>query len=284
MPSWALFLEDRSDGGGRLPMAVLRQIAMHAGGGRPRSYLQGGNLAIEAEPDKIDGVAKVMRATMDERIHPGIALVVRSGTELAAIADRCPFADTSRDGRDVHIGFLDTAPDASAAEALTGEDPERIAVLGTEVYVHHTDAASKQNRTPEWFAEKLGVKGAFRTWNTIREMRKLAPPEPDAGPGLGGRVQVVLRVSDLAASRAFYGDVLGLDVIEDAGRTTVRAGALVLSLEAGTPTTGAGLRFTVSDLAESRKVLTERGVALTEVEGGVSLTDPDGLEIQLLTA
>ncbi|BAD56991.1 VOC family protein [Nocardia farcinica] len=109
--------------------------------------------------------------------------------------------------------------------------------------------------------------------------------------------RAVLYVADQAASRAFYADQLGFDVLRDEemfpgarwlelrppGGTT----ALVLSAAAAfdkRPGEGAYLHFASTDIHATWEALRDKGVAVSEVRTApwgrhLYATDPDGNEV-----
>ena len=106
------------------------------------------------------------------------------------------------------------------------------------------------------------------------------PNEPR--PGLLDHLLV--QGPDVAALAAFYRDVLGGVVTEEAlpHWVRVRVANIDLGLHAGTPGGGAQPRFRVTDVAAFRAHLEARGVAIPEgyhaIPGGVELdfADPAG--------
>jgi catechol-2,3-dioxygenase len=111
-----------------------------------------------------------------------------------------------------------------------------------------------------------------------------------------GLYEVVIRVSDLARSEAFYRQVLGLDVgLRDVSRKMVflraggQAGMLVLQEdESAKPSQHLAFAVSPSDLADAAAVLASRGIA---VQGpvlhtwmparSVYFSDPDGHDLEL---
>lgn len=89
-------------------------------------------------------------------------------------------------------------------------------------------------------------------------------------------------VHDVDAARAFYTDVLGLEVTEDNGILTLHlgGGAEVIAYpkgEAHTPASFTVLNFPVPDVPAAVAALTERGVIFERYEGTPTETDGDGV-------
>ena len=91
-------------------------------------------------------------------------------------------------------------------------------------------------------------------------------------------------VPDVAAAKAFYGDVLGIDVTEDDGMLTLHlAGGrdtFVYPKPDFVPATYTILNFPVDDIDEAVDELTARGVRCERYEGTPFETDPKGIQRQ----
>ena len=91
-------------------------------------------------------------------------------------------------------------------------------------------------------------------------------------------------VPDVAAAKAFYGDVLGIDVTEDDGMLTLHlAGGrdtFVYPKPDFVPATYTILNFPVDDIDQAVDELTARGVRFERYEGTEFETDPKGIQRQ----
>jgi catechol 2,3-dioxygenase-like lactoylglutathione lyase family enzyme len=91
-------------------------------------------------------------------------------------------------------------------------------------------------------------------------------------------------VPDVAAAKAFYGDVLGIHVTEDDGMLTLHlAGGrdtFVYPKPDFVPATYTILNFPVDDIDEAVDELTARGVRFERYEGTPFETDPKGIQRQ----
>jgi catechol-2,3-dioxygenase len=113
----------------------------------------------------------------------------------------------------------------------------------------------------------------------------------DDGTGLTGVFEVVLEVEDLDAAVSFYAD-LGLDVIDrGTDRRRVRLTAADFDLELWEPQLGLAdarggvhvdLGASVVDAEATADSVRSRAKAVTAVDGGVRLCDPDGHYLTLL--
>lgn len=301
MASWIALLQNPSpDPGTRLPMAVWRQLAFHAGARNPRTYLQSGNLVFDADKAESDEVIEQLAEAMQHKLETQLVMVVRSGVEVLEATRRSPFhAEASEDPTAVFVGFLSEAPDARKVDALDPgrSETDRFAVAGREVHLHFAGDPTKSTLTEEWFTEQLGVDCVFRSWRTVERLVEMAdPPREPTGPGLRGLSYVMLMVTDMARSVAFYRDSLGLECTLDTPYwSEFRAGSTRIALHAGgkgEPPAGdtagtASLGFEVSDLDGTYAQLKKAGVRFVQEpqerpQEGIKLavaTDPDGLTL-----
>ncbi len=67
--------------------------------------------------------------------------------------------------------FLERDADARAAGALEQyQGPEKIKVLGREVYIDYVDGISRSKLTGAVLEKQLGQPGTARNWNTIHKL------------------------------------------------------------------------------------------------------------------
>lgn len=299
MASYVALLRAVNVGGNNpLPMADLRTAAMRAGASRPRTYLQSGNLVFDADPAAIDGITAKLAAQIKA------PMVIRRGEELLAARRACPWvAEATADHTAVHVGFFDQAPDPAKVAALDpargGED--RFAVVGREVFVHYKNGSGRTKLDINWFEGQLGVTSTFRNWRTVLELLKMAEVVDDApAPAAAARPvalsYVMVNVTDMSRSVAFYRDALGLEcLLETPFWSEFQTGGIKIALHGGgtgapaAPATAgtASLGFHVTDLDATHALLVSRGVTFTlpptdrpqERLRLAVATDPDGLPL-----
>jgi hypothetical protein len=102
--------------------------------------------------------------------------------------------------------------------------------------------------------------------------------------------RIILFTEHMTGMAAFYGDVLGLELLtDDAGWKEFGGGGCKLSLHRGKATPGAKppkLVFYAADVAEARALLVARGAAMGKLKASATLTlaegkDPDGNPFQI---
>jgi uncharacterized protein (DUF1697 family) len=149
-------------------MAKLRQALEEAGFGEVKTYVQSGNIVLTSKlsPDRVS--ARV-RTLIKKEFGHDIAVVVRSHTELKAVAKRNPLGKVAKNPKRYLVTFLGSAMPAPVKKKLAevaGPD-ERFAVHGKEIYSWHPEGVG---RSPLWErlgGKALGVTATSRNWSTV---------------------------------------------------------------------------------------------------------------------
>lgn len=153
-------------GTGLLPMATLRALCTQAGFDDVRTYIASGNVVLRSAH-----AAHTVRTRMEQALaaHMGrrVAVLIRTGEEMAAVLAANPFPETP--GNRVLVTFLDAAPPEDAIATAKHRRDERIALGTREIYVAYGDAMA---------ASKLSIpaarEGTARNRNTVAKLVAMA--------------------------------------------------------------------------------------------------------------
>jgi uncharacterized protein (DUF1697 family) len=158
----------------RIAMADLRALAEELGGEDVQTYVQSGNVVFRS------GLAA---STWEKKLAEGIkkalgldvAVIVRSGSQLAKIVAGNPFKAAAADPLKVHVTFLVTSPDRKRVQQLTGQSfpPDELRVKGTEVYLHCPAGYGRSKLSNDLFERALGVTATTRNWRTVAALAEL---------------------------------------------------------------------------------------------------------------
>ncbi|MFY1674424.1 DUF1697 domain-containing protein [Plantactinospora sp. WMMB334] len=165
--------------GNRIGMADLRRIAADLGHDDVRTYLQSGNVVFGADdragPERLAG--DIRRALADE-LDLDVAVMVRSGPELAGLTGGNPYAAGQPEEVKMLVAFLAEPPEADRAAELSvpgGETAEfRFADTGRDVYLHYPDGYGRSRFSNAYLEKRLGVASTTRNWRTVRALVDLA--------------------------------------------------------------------------------------------------------------
>lgn len=156
----------------KVPMADLREALTAAGFGRVRTYIQSGNIVVDADAGPQE-VGKRIGAVIEAGFGHTVPVMVRTAADMERIAAADPFAGRGLDPAKVTVTFL-SGPAPVALEVPEGHSEEAVTV-GTEVWVYYPDGlgASKLDRTGFW--KPLGdLATTTRNLRTVAQLRDMA--------------------------------------------------------------------------------------------------------------
>lgn len=159
----------------RIGMGPLRESLTGRGYTGVRTHLQSGNVVLDTDSGAAD-LGSDVTALLQETFGFDVPVVVRTGPELAAVAERDPLAGTAVDPARYLVTFLPAEPDPALVAELPepGPDDGAYRLVGRELYLWLPDGVL---RTPvgAWRWERLlGMSGTARNWNTVRALVHLA--------------------------------------------------------------------------------------------------------------
>lgn len=159
----------------RIGMADLRELLTAAGYADARTYLQSGNVVLEAE-QPVDAVARDVQDRIAQRFGFDVAVIARTAAELRAVVEAAPLADVATDPARHMVAFLSAEPDAGAVRELGATDfaPEQIVAAGRELYLWCPGGLQNSALVKALTVKRLGVDVTVRNWNTVTRVLRLA--------------------------------------------------------------------------------------------------------------
>lgn len=153
-----------------LPMADLRAVAEELGAGEVRTYIQSGNLACTGQ---ITSTALSDALETKRGIRPHVLTL--SLPEYETILKANPFtAEGDRDGKAVHVWFLDGAPTPLTDETLAlATETEAVEVAGRAAYLLAPDGIGRSKLAAK-LEKALGTPATARNWNSAIAIRDMA--------------------------------------------------------------------------------------------------------------
>ncbi len=163
-------------GNNRLPMAELRAALIADGFERVSTVLQSGNVLLHTTESEA-AVSASVRNTIEAAFGLRIGVMVRSGSELAAIAVSNPFLTRAgtADPATLHVAFLAEQPTEAAVATLdpNRSPPDAFAVNGREVYISYPNGSGSSRLTLSYIERALDVQGTARNWRTVERLTAL---------------------------------------------------------------------------------------------------------------
>jgi uncharacterized protein (DUF1697 family) len=159
----------------RVAMGDLRALLAERGYRAARTHLQSGNVVLDSDlpPERL---ARELEEAIGAGLGVETPVIVRTRDELAAVVDGDPLAGVADDPRRYQVSFLSAAPEPEVVRALEGADlaPERVAVVGREVYAWHANGIQRSPLARLLTDARLGVTATARNWNTVTKLLELA--------------------------------------------------------------------------------------------------------------
>ena len=172
MTTYIALLKGINVGGNRrLPMADLKAALTDAGFGNVRTILASGNVVLDAT--ETDPAALESRLASETRARLGVTTdyMVRDGDQWRAMIAANPFSDAAEtDPAHLLVVVMKTQTEESKAKAYldTYDGPERVAIIGREIFIHYPDGQG----TSRLSIPRLG-NGTARNWNTATRLAAL---------------------------------------------------------------------------------------------------------------
>lgn len=185
MGTFVVLLRGVNVGGhNRLPMADLRAALASAGMANVRTYIQSGNLVVDAPARDPEAVAAHVRAVIARAFGLDVPCVALTAVQVDDLVAANPFPEEA-DPRRVHAIVLPAPPTAAMLHALDHRlaalppSSDAVTVVGRVAYLHTPEgfgtsrlaatltSASRTNP----FAD-----GTARNWATVAALRDLCSP------------------------------------------------------------------------------------------------------------
>jgi uncharacterized protein (DUF1697 family) len=159
----------------RLAMPKLREALTNAGYGDVRTYLQSGNVVVSSRHEPAD-VAREVTQLIADHFGLDIAVVARTGAQLAEVVARNPLGKVATDPKRYQVSFLDTKPSAAVLRRIeeAAAPPERVVAIGREIYAWHPETIARSRLWTLLAGKQLGVTATARNWTTVTRLLALA--------------------------------------------------------------------------------------------------------------
>lgn len=159
-------------GKNKLPMADLRAATAAAGFENARSYIQSGNLVVDAKNSSAKQVASRINELISDEFGLDVPVIVRTPTQWRAVADSNPHLAEGVDSRQLAVAFLNRrtrAGDAGKLDTIKLGD-DRYVLSGSEIYLDLVSGAGRTKLTNAAIEKKLGVIATSRNLRTIAKI------------------------------------------------------------------------------------------------------------------
>ena len=153
-----------------LPMDALTRCLQDAGYTNVQTYIQSGNLILDAASDPTDDLGRLI----DESFGFKPDIMVMTRTQFVAAQDKNPFEGA---GNTIHLYFCKTEPllDQPRLESLLATS-ESYALHGNVFYLHAPDGIGRSKLVAK-MESCLGVSATGRNLNTVSKIQLMLDAE-----------------------------------------------------------------------------------------------------------
>jgi uncharacterized protein (DUF1697 family) len=174
--AWIALMRGINVGGNRkLPMARLRELCLERGWGNPRTYIQSGNLIVDA-PGPLEAVRDALEAMIAAEFGFATDVIVRAAGDWAGYVAANPFAgEANANPKLVHLCLSRSPLEAGAAEKLRARalSHERIGQAGGALWIDYGQSVADSKLTPAFIDKCAGSTVTGRNWNSVLKIAEL---------------------------------------------------------------------------------------------------------------
>jgi uncharacterized protein (DUF1697 family) len=161
----------------KILMADLRELCEKIGLDNVESYLQSGNLVLDAGRSSPSKVADAIEDAVRARFGFDVPILARRARDMRRIVLGNPFRGHSHiDESKLHVVFLASRPPLDAAPNIESLDPgqDEFALVGTHMYLHCPNGYADTRLSNNALERRLGVATTTRNWKTVNALAEMA--------------------------------------------------------------------------------------------------------------
>lgn len=161
-------------GHGTLPMRELVELLENSGCTNISTYIQSGNVVLQHDTETPAKLARAISQAIEKARGFSPHILLLEPSELQQIAVQNPYPEAEADPKSLHLGCLDSSPNApnlSKLESLKTEC-ERFH-LGEKVFYLHAPGGVGRSKLAANAEKLLGVPMTVRNWRTITKLLEM---------------------------------------------------------------------------------------------------------------
>ena len=160
----------------RIAMGDLRALVTDLGHTSVETYVQSGNVVFQSRSRSTAALAAAIENAITEKLGLTVAVVVRSGPELAAVVAGQPFGDRGADDKQPYVAFLSEEPDRRTVAAVDASAfaPDEIASPGARCTCTTRTGSGRSKLSNAFLERSLGVTSTMRNWRTVKALADLS--------------------------------------------------------------------------------------------------------------
>ena len=160
----------------KIRMADLRELVADLGHENVRTHILSGNVLFESRRRNASKLERELERAIEKQFGFGVAVLVRTRDELAAIVRENPLPYAASEGSRLFALFLDKKPARGRLEAIdpAAFKPEEFAVGERVIYAWFRQGLQGSKLAGALSDKRLGVTITNRNWNTVTKLLELA--------------------------------------------------------------------------------------------------------------
>jgi uncharacterized protein (DUF1697 family) len=162
-------------GQNKVAMAELRAHLSRAGYQDVTTYVQSGNVVLQAAPTPEPKLVGALEREIRRGFGLTITVLVRTKEQLREIRSANPFVKRGADTGSLYVTFLATKPTAAQVKELATKTvgPDEAIVRGREIFLCCPNGYGRTKLNNAFFERQLGVKTTTRNWKTVTKLLEL---------------------------------------------------------------------------------------------------------------
>jgi uncharacterized protein (DUF1697 family) len=174
MPKYVAFLRAINVGGHTVKMDYLRTLFEGLGFSNVETFIASGNVIFDSTSKSSGVLERRIESYLQETLGYPVATFIRSTSELAAIAQYKPFADSelNAEGHTLYVGFMASVPTDTAKTNLRSlvTKVDDFHLEGREIYWLCRTKFSESQISGAQIAKALGMPATLRNVSTVRKL------------------------------------------------------------------------------------------------------------------
>ncbi|WP_277767215.1 DUF1697 domain-containing protein [Sphingomonas sp. HITSZ_GF] len=170
---WAAMLRGINLGKRQLKSAELKAVVEGMGFSEVKTILASGNVVFEAGDAEPEALERDLHAALEKATGLKSDVHVRNRADLEKLVAANPFRKEAEERPSyLVVSFHRTPPSQAAIDALleSYDGPERMVIVGRELFTDFPDGQGRSNLIPAMQKAKLSKDNTGRNWNTVLKL------------------------------------------------------------------------------------------------------------------
>lgn len=158
-------------------MADLRASFQALGFSRVRTYVQSGNVILEAAKSPSSNLSMIIAEKISNDFGFSILVILRTSDEMGRIVRDNPFLNEKNvDRSKLHVTFLSSLPAKGSTQKLDalGAGADQFRVGGREIYLYCPNGYGRTKLSNNALEKQLSVGATTRNWKTVNALAKIS--------------------------------------------------------------------------------------------------------------